>query len=172
MKGLGVVLGVSGSLGAALLLRAWAKTRDERDRAALAKLAAEAGAAQLALDRARLLAVPPAFHPAVVPIAPPPVVQAPRQVSDSPLTPEAGHLYRVVVNVSFPASLAAGVSDVKRQAEKNGFQDVAVSKTKPSGWPGSVNGDYYVTATYAGGPASLARSYLGGEVSIKDVWEG
>jgi len=171
VKGLGITLGVSGAVGTALLLRAWAKGRDARDRAVLQKLAAQAGIAQLAFERSRLLVNPPAFHPAVVP-PPPPAVQAPRQVSDSPLSPEPGHLYRVVVNVNFPASLAAGVSDVKRQAEKNGFQDVVVAKTKPAGWPGSVNGDYYVTATYAGGPASLARSYLGGEVSIKDVWEG
>jgi hypothetical protein len=173
MRGLGIVLGVSGGVGTALLLRAWAKARDERDRAAILKLAAEAGVAQIAHDRAKLLAVHPVFQPAVVPaivpVAPPAV---PRQIPDSPLTPEAGRLYRVVVNVNFPASLAAGVSDVKRQAEKSGFQDVLVSKTKPQGWPGSVNGDYYVTATYAGGPASMARSYLGGEVAIKDVWEG
>jgi len=170
VKGLGITLGVSGGIGAVLLLRAWAKGRDARDRATLQKLAAEAGLAQLAFERSRLLVSPTAFRPAVV--APPPIAAAPRQVSDSPLSPEAGRLYRVVVNVNFPASLAAGVSDVKRQAEKNGFQNVTVSKTKPPGWPGNVRGDYYVSATYGGGPASLARSYLGGEVSIKDVWEG
>ena len=77
----------------------------------------------------------------------------------------------MTVDVSFPASLAADVNKVKREAEKKGFQNLSVSKQRPGGWPGA-NGSYYVTGTYGGGPAAMERSYAGGQVSIKDVWEG
>jgi len=176
---LNAILTVSGGLGVALLLRAWAKAKDETDRATLRKLAQEAGAAQISRDIASKIArnreLPhdslPSFIQPSQPAQPAPPA-APRQIQDSTLAPVAGRMYRVVVNVNFPASLAAGVSDVKSQAEKNGFQNVVVSKTMPAGWPGGVTGDYYVTAIYAGGPVDMARSYLGGEVVIKDVWEG
>jgi pimeloyl-ACP methyl ester carboxylesterase len=164
------VLAVAGSVGGVLLLRAWAKARDERDLSEIRRLVMEASAAQLANERKLASALPPRVSPPVP--GPAPLPLPPRQINEATLTPQAGRLYHVTVDVNFPASLAANASDVKHQAEKNGFENVNVSKTKPVGWPGSTSGDYYVTATYAGGPLVMERSHGGGQVKIKDVWEG
>ena len=84
-----------------------------------------------------------------------------------------GKLYHVTVNVGFPLSMGASASSVQSQAQAHGFQNVSVSHNQmPAGWPGAVSGNYYVTGMYAGAPTALATSYVGGQVSIVEVWEG
>lgn len=106
---------------------------------------------------------PPAEAP------PPPVVVLPRQMSD--MSVEPGHNYRAVVTVHAPISWIANVDKVRREAEKQGFQNVDVQTHRPAGFPGNASGDYFVSASYGGNAQTMARSYASGQVSISDAWE-
>jgi len=57
-----------------------------------------------------------------------------------------------------------------------GFRDVIVTTGGvPSSWPlearSGPKADYYVEATYAGTPTTVARSQGGGQVHLLDAWE-
>lgn len=170
-----LMIASAGIVGGGLYLRSWAKAREARDRALLAEMIARISQEQKSRD-ARVLPPSSPFEPAVrhdvfIPPPAPVIPVGPRQVSGESLSPTPGALYRVTVDVNFPTSIGVGEGSVKKQAQDHGFSNVIVTKQKPSGWPGQ-SGSYYVTGTYTGGPAAMARSYLGGQVNIKDVWEG
>jgi len=115
----------------------------------------------------------PSPVPGPQPPAPTPIPIVAAHVISGPLVAENGRLYRATVDISAPASWIADTDKVHNQAIKAGFTDVSVQKgRKPAGWPGSQSGDYYVTGIYSGSQKTMARSYLGGEVSIVEVWEG
>ena len=100
----------------------------------------------------------------------PPVFTAPQHLSLSNLFLQPGRSYKAVVNVSFPLSLAANATKVVGQAQKQGFAGVNVSESMPQGWPGSTQGDYYITGTYSGPPMAMASSHAAGQVTIVDAW--
>jgi hypothetical protein len=108
--------------------------------------------------------------------SPPPFVPqgptGPRQLTGDPLTPEPGGRYWATVQVHAPASFFASKSKVKAAAEAKGFTNVGVSDTRPSGWPGTAQGSYYVSGTYAGAPQTMARTAAMGQVNAVDVWKG
>lgn len=103
----------------------------------------------------------------------PPVQQGPLQLTDTTqLNVYPGRNYVAAVNVSFPLSALASVAKVKAFAEKQGFQNVAVSEDKPAGYPGTnKDADYYVTGSYVGQPQSFFRQQAAGQVSIADAWQ-
>lgn len=164
MKFLDTALTAGGTLGGFILLRAWARDKDARDRKALADIIAKISREQAELTRPKIF-VPTPEGPVV------PAPSGPKLLSGGSLSPVPGNFYRVTVDVRFPASMLATSAKVKREAEKNGFTNVSVSTSRPQGWPGD-NGSYYVSATYNGEPKEMARSYAGGQVVIKDAWEG
>lgn len=109
-----------------------------------------------------------------VPDDPPPtpaISQPPHQLPPGAVSVVPGARYLATVNVSFPLSILASASKVATQAQGQGFTNVAVTTSKPVGWPGA-SGDYYVTATYAGPPKFLDRSAAGGQVTVTDAWQG
>jgi hypothetical protein len=79
--------------------------------------------------------------------------------------------YFGVVNITGPLSWIANEANMKAQAEKQGFTDVAVSSTRPKNWPGLVSGDYFVVGTYAGAAKTLAKMQASGRVVVADVWK-
>jgi hypothetical protein len=175
-KPLDIALTAGGTLGAFLLLRAWAKDRDARDRKALADILTKISREQAERDAARAqrtadMTRPKIFVPTPEGRTVPAPPSGPRQIMGNQLSPTPGSFYRVTVDVKFPASVMATSAKVQREAEKNGFTNVNVSTSRPQGWPGE-NGSYYVSATYSGEPKPMDRSYAGGQVVIKDVWEG
>jgi len=173
-KAIDIALTAGGSVGAFLLLRSWARDRDARDRKALAEIIAKISREQAQRDAERARRSAELTKPQIVTppgASPIPVPSGPRRVAGDQLVPTSGAFYRVTVDVKFPASMMASMSKVKKEAENHGFTNVNVSKDRPPGWPGS-SGSYYVSASYSGEPRTMARSYAGGQVVIKDVWEG
>jgi hypothetical protein len=98
---------------------------------------------------------------------------APMLVRDSPINVVPGQTYHVTL-VTHRAANVASEGQVVREAQNRGFTNVSVSKGKPVGWPGSMNGDWYVSALYAGGPKTQARTEGGilGSVDVVEVWQG
>lgn len=103
------------------------------------------------------------------PVAPP-LPTGPVQLSS--LLAHPGQRYRAVVDINGMLSLAGNVTNVRKQAEGQGFTRTFVTKTRPADWPGSITGDYYIDGTYQGAPKTFDRSYAGGSVKVKDVWQG
>lgn len=103
--------------------------------------------------------------------APAPGPTGPRQLGGGFLPVTPGGNYRATVVTRAPLSWLANKDKVRSQAESKGFRNVVVSTSKPAGWPGSLVGDYYVSATYQGAPTSMERTYAGGQVNIVDAWQ-
>jgi hypothetical protein len=86
-----------------------------------------------------------------------------------------GHTYFVVLETNGTVSAAATPARVKAKAEELGFRDVAVftQSDRPSAWPGTVRGDYYVRGTYRGTDQKTLPRKTGvflGSVVVLDAW--
>lgn len=100
--------------------------------------------------------------------------QPPMLVQANPIPVAPGQRYRVTLVTHGAASALATDARVISEAQSRGFTNVSASKNKPAGWPGSANGDYYVSATYSGAPKTQARTegnFLG-SVDVAEVWLG
>jgi hypothetical protein len=118
------------------------------------------------------------------PIYFPPVPQTPSSVPRTGPAPVAGPVqlatlgampgvrYRAAVDINGMLSVIANVTNVRKQAEGQGFTQTFVTKTRPADWPGAISADYYITGIYQGPPKTFDRSYAGGSVQVKDVWQG
>ncbi len=98
---------------------------------------------------------------------------APVLVQGDPIPILPGQPYRVTL-VTHRGANVASEGQVRAEAQKRGFVNVIASKGKPAGWPGAANGDWFVSATYAGAPRTQARSEGGflGSVDVVEVWQG
>jgi len=113
-----------------------------------AALAATAGVALVLLLERRSPGGAPGPGPGAAPSAD--KGEQPIQVAlGGPLELFPGHTYFAVVELNGLAS-AGSASNVKAEAEKLGFRDVAVFTDRPQFWPGSRRGTYYVRGTYRG----------------------
>lgn len=109
------------------------------------------------------------------PAAPPPPPSGRGQLlGEGPITVFPGMTYFATVETNGSVDAAANVDRVKAKAEAEGFRDVVVSKTRIDHWPGTIDGDYFVRATFVGkAPRSFPRRkevFLGSAV-LRDAWE-
>lgn len=100
-----------------------------------------------------------------------PAVKSPVLLTSNPIPVATGRRYRVIMSVGFPFSLAANADTVRREAQDLGFSAVQVSQTRPSDFPGTGRGDYYVDAHWSSAPTSIARPNIPG-LSLVEAWEG
>jgi len=101
----------------------------------------------------------------------PPADKLPVLLTSNPIPVATGRRYRTIMTVGFPFSLAANEAAVKREAEDLGFSGVQVSRVRPSDFPGTGRGDYYVDARWGSAPTSIARPNIPG-LSLVEAWEG
>lgn len=104
-------------------------------------------------------------------VKPETVKSEPILLTANPVPVVNGRRYRVILMVGFPASLAATPELVRRQAQELGFTDVKVSRERPSDFPGSRRGDFYVDGKWGAGGATMARPSIP-SISVVEVWEG
>jgi len=124
-------------------------------------------------------ALPPGPEPEPVPSQPGAMTPPPsaHQIT-GPLVAQPGKFYSVVVETTGALNLGASESAIASKATDLGFKSVQVFRQKPPGWPGRVNGQWYVAGTFgASAPKTLDRTVsvgpwgLGGHVNVLDVWE-
>ena len=116
---------------------------------------------------AELRRAPPPRLPAPGDVLPP-VLGRPVRLSE-PFGLVPGGRYIASITVSFPLSVAAGASDVAKEARDIGFADAVVTKSRLAN-PPVTKGDYYVTGTFSGAPRAFPRSNAKGQVTVEDVW--
>lgn len=113
--------------------------------------------------------VPPEPKPAEKPAEKP--VEGPVLLTSNPIPVVTGRRYRAIMSVGFPFSLAATNDAVRKEAEDLGFSNVVVATERPSDFPGTRRGDYYLEARWSSMSTRIMRPNIPG-LSLVEAWEG
>lgn len=97
--------------------------------------------------------------------------KGPILLTSNPIPVVTGRKYRAIMSVGFPFSMMASEPAVRKEAEDLGFSDVKVFTDRPSDFPGTRRGDYYLEAMWSSPSTSIARPNIPG-LSLVEAWEG